>query len=162
MFQTDAPMLPFMFDELSSIIYRLLHLVYRKKKLDEKKNLRELMNEEFLNNDNNKMDEMQVDIGAVAKNSLDKVSLSSEKKRQFRKECKGAIVCILLKLLERKLLIIPRISLENFWRLTLSNRKRNSQNSTSERHVLMISFILFLGQKKSILICGQYVFSFLP
>ena len=115
MFQTDAPMLPFMFDELSSIIYRLLRLVYRKKKLDEKKNLRELMNEEFLNNDNNKMDEMQVDIGAAAKSSLDKVSLSSETKRQFRKECKGAIVCILLKLLERlptnKMIIVQAAAL---------------------------------------------------
>ena len=48
MFQTDAPMVAFMFDELSTIIYRLLWLVYRKSKLDQKKKLRDVMNEEFL------------------------------------------------------------------------------------------------------------------
>ena len=115
MFQTDAPMLPFMFDELSCIIYRLLRLVYRQKKIDAKKYPRELMNEKFLKNDDNKMDEMQVDIGAAAKNSFDKVCLSAEKKRKFRKECKGAIVCILLKLLERlptnKMIVVQAASL---------------------------------------------------
>ena len=54
------------------------------------------MKEKFLKNEDNKMDEIQVDIGAAAKNSLHKVSLSAEKKRNFRKECKSAIVCVFI------------------------------------------------------------------
>ena len=69
----NAPMLPFMLDKLSCIIYRLLCLVYGQKKNGAKKNLGALLNGEFLKNDDNKMDEMQVDIGAAAKNSLDEV-----------------------------------------------------------------------------------------
>ena len=73
------------------------------------------MNEEFLKNDDNKKDEMQVYIEVVMKNSLDKVCLSVEKKRKFRKECKGAIVCILLKLLEwlltNKMIVVQAASL---------------------------------------------------
>ena len=101
MFQTDAPMVPFMFDELSSILYRLCCCVYRKEKMDQVKTLRELMTEDFLEKEKNQMDEMQVDIGAAAKDSLNKVNVSAEKKRQFRKECRGAIINTLLKLLER-------------------------------------------------------------
>ena len=59
------------------------------------------MKEEFLKTESNQMDEMQIDIGAAAKDSLRKASVAEEKKRQFRKECKGAIVCTLLKLQER-------------------------------------------------------------
>ena len=101
MFQTDAPMVPFMFDELSSILYRLLRSVYRKSKLDQKKMLRDVMNEDFLKLAENQMDELQVDIGAAARDCVLNVSVSAERKRQFRKECKSSIVCILLKLLER-------------------------------------------------------------
>ena len=101
MFQTDAPMVPFMFDELSSILCRLLRSVYRKSKLDQKKMLRDVMNEDFLKLAENQMDELQVDIGAAARDCVLNVSVSAERKRQFRKECKSSIVCILLKLLER-------------------------------------------------------------
>ena len=59
------------------------------------------MTEDFLKKEKNQMDEMQVDIGAAAKDSLNKVNVSAEKKRQFRKECRGAIINTLLKLLER-------------------------------------------------------------
>ena len=101
MFQTDAPMLPFMFDELSSILYRLLRAVYRKSKLDQHNKLRDVMNEDFLKLEENQMDEMQVDVGAAARDCILSVTVSAEKKRQFRKECKSAIITILLKLLER-------------------------------------------------------------
>ena len=101
MFQTDAPMLPFMFDELANILYRLLRLVYRKKKLDEKSKLRDVMNEKFLKDEKNLIDVLQIDIGAAARDALNKVDVAAEKKRQFRKECRGAVVCVLLKLMER-------------------------------------------------------------
>ena len=89
MFQTDAPMIPFMLDELSNILYQLLRLVYRKMKLDEKNKLRDVMNEKFLKDENNQINEMQIDIGAAARDTLNKVKVSSEKKRKFRKEGKG-------------------------------------------------------------------------
>ena len=101
MFQTEMPMIPFMFDELAKILYQLLALIYRKKKLDEMKNLKDVMKESFLKNEVNFIDEMQVDIGAAAKDSLAKVSVATEKKRAFRKECRTAIQWVLLKLLER-------------------------------------------------------------
>ena len=146
MFQTDAPMLPFMFDELSYIIYRLLRLVYKQSKVDERKNLRELMNEQFLNNEDNKMDEMQVDIGAAAKTSLHKVSLSAEKKRKLRKECKGAIVCILLKLLERlptnKMIVVQAAS--------LSPQNMHSKHSTCARRFKSLADNLFAAKKNHI------------
>lgn len=115
MFQTDAPMVAFMFDELSNILYSLLRLVYRKSKLDQHKKLRDIMNEDFLNLEQNQMDEMQVDIGAAARDQLQKAAVSAEKKRKFRKECKSAVITILLKLLERlptnKLVIVGSSSL---------------------------------------------------
>ena len=101
MYQTDAPMEPFMFDELSSIIYRLLRLVYKQGKISEKKFLSDLMKEIFLQNEDNKLDELQIDIGAAAKNSLVQLQVSAEKKRKFRIDCQKVIEIILLKLLER-------------------------------------------------------------
>ena len=101
MFQTDNPMVPFMFDQLSGILYRLLSLVYIRSKVDSKRKLKELMSKEFLQLAENQMNEMQVDIGAAAKCALQEAAVSTEKKRKFRKECKGAIVSVLLKLHER-------------------------------------------------------------
>ena len=40
MFQTDNPMVPFMFDQLSGILYRLLSLVYIRSKVDSKRKLK--------------------------------------------------------------------------------------------------------------------------
>ena len=59
------------------------------------------MNEVFLKDKNNLLDEMQVDIGAAANDSLNKVSVSSEKKRAFRQTCRSAVLWMLLKLQER-------------------------------------------------------------
>ena len=42
-----------MFDEISLILYRLVRLVYKKKKVDDTINLRKVMNEEFLTDQSN-------------------------------------------------------------------------------------------------------------
>ena len=47
-FQSDSPLLPFMFDEISIILYRLVRLVYKKKDVDDAISLRKVMNKEFL------------------------------------------------------------------------------------------------------------------
>ena len=52
-FQSDSPLLPFMFDEISLILDRLVWLVYKKKKVDDALNLRKVMNKEFLTNQSN-------------------------------------------------------------------------------------------------------------
>ena len=47
-FQSNSPLLPFMFDEISIILYRLVRLVYKKKDVDDAISLRKVMNKEFL------------------------------------------------------------------------------------------------------------------
>ena len=46
-FQSDHPLAPFMYDELSVILYRLLRLIIKKKKVDNCKKLREILNENW-------------------------------------------------------------------------------------------------------------------
>ena len=100
-FQSDSPLLPFMFDELSLILYRLVHLIFKKKEVDQCKKLREVMNTKFLSDPNNQLEEYLIDIGAAAKDILQKVDVANEKMRKFRQSCKDMILAILLKLLER-------------------------------------------------------------
>ena len=47
-FQSDSPLPSFMFDEISLILYCLVRVVYKKKKVDDAINLRKVMNKEFL------------------------------------------------------------------------------------------------------------------
>lgn len=46
--QSDSPLLLFMFDKISLILYYLMRLVYKKKKVDNAINLKKVMNKEFL------------------------------------------------------------------------------------------------------------------
>ena len=100
-FQSDNPLLSFMFDELSQALYRLVRLIYKKKKINETINLRNVMKKEFLTNPNNQLEEYLIDLGAATKEALGKLQIASERKRKFREDCKKAVVEILLKLLER-------------------------------------------------------------
>ena len=97
-FQSDNPLLSFMFDELSQALYRLVRLIYKKKKINETINLRNVMKKEFLTNPNNQLEEYLIDLGAATKEALGKLQIASERKRKFREDCKKAVVEILLKL----------------------------------------------------------------
>ena len=55
LFQTDNPMLPFMYDELSEISKRLIVLMCKKEKIDEAKTVAKTMKEDWLSNKNNQM-----------------------------------------------------------------------------------------------------------
>ena len=55
--ESDNPLLPFMFDELSLILYRLLRLVFKKEKVEEAANLRQVMKEGFLTEKSNQLEE---------------------------------------------------------------------------------------------------------
>ena len=46
--QSDSPLLLFMFHKISLILYYLMRLVYKKKKVDNAINLKKVMNKEFL------------------------------------------------------------------------------------------------------------------
>ena len=52
-FQSDSPLLPFMFDKISIILYRLVRLVYKKMDVDDAISLRKVMNKKFLLNPSN-------------------------------------------------------------------------------------------------------------
>ena len=99
-FQSDNPLLPFVFDELSLILYRLLRLVYKKKKLDSE-SLNKLMTESFLQQKENQLEEYLIDIGAATNDTLKNLTIGPEHKRKFRDDCKLIVVEILVKLSER-------------------------------------------------------------
>ena len=101
LFQTDNPMLPFMYDELSNVSKRLIALLYKKEKIDEAKIVSKVMKEDCLQNKSNQMEEFLIYIGAAAKDDLSKAKVATEKIRKFRGECKLFVVNLLLKLQER-------------------------------------------------------------
>ena len=82
LFQTDNPMLPFMYDELSNVSKRLIALMYKKEKTDEAKAVSKAMKEDWLKNKNKQMEEFLIDIGAVAKDDLSKAKVPTEKKQK--------------------------------------------------------------------------------
>ena len=101
LFQTDNPMLPFMYNELYNVSKRLIALMYKKEKIDEAKAVSKAMKEDWLKNKNNQMEEFLIDIRAAAKDDLSKAKVATEKKRKFRGECKLFVANLLLKLQER-------------------------------------------------------------
>ena len=68
LFQTDNPMLPLMYNELSKISKHLIVLIYKKEKIDEAKTVSKAMKEDWLKNKNHQMEEFLIDIGAAVKN----------------------------------------------------------------------------------------------
>ena len=97
-FQNDSPLLSFMFDKISLILYRLVRLVYKKKKVDEATNLRKVMNKEFLTNQRNQLEEYLIDLGAAPSDAVKKLNIAPVKKKRFCEGCKQIVVEILLKL----------------------------------------------------------------
>ena len=87
-----------MFDKISLILYRLVRLVYKKKKVDEATNLRKVMNKEFLTNQRNQLEEYLIDLGAAQSDAVKKLNIAPVKKKRFCKGCKQIVVEILLKL----------------------------------------------------------------
>ena len=79
LFQTENPMLPFMYNELYHVSKRLIALMYKKEKIDETKTVSKAMKEDWLKNKNNHIN----DIEAAAKDDLSKAKVATEKKRKF-------------------------------------------------------------------------------
>ena len=88
-FQNDSPLLPFMFDEVSLILYHFVRWVYKKKKVDDVINLRKLMNNEFSTNQSNQLEEYLNDLGAAMNCAIkNSTLLLKRKKRRFLEACK--------------------------------------------------------------------------
>ena len=101
LFQADNPMLPFMYDELSEILKRLILLIYKKEKIVEAKTVAKTVEEDWLNNKNNQKEEFLIDVGATTKDILSHAKVAAETIRKFRSECKLFVAHLLLKLHER-------------------------------------------------------------
>ena len=99
-FQIDSPLLRFTFDETSLILYRLVTLVYKKKKVHDTINLRKVMNKKFLTNQSNQLEEHLTDLWAATSNAVKNLKIAPTKKRRFRKGNKQIAVEILFKLLQ--------------------------------------------------------------
>ena len=84
LFQTDNPMLAFMYEELSKVSKHVIALMYKKKqKIDKAKTVSKAMKEEWLTSKNNQMEEFSTDIGAATKEDLSKAKVATEKKQEF-------------------------------------------------------------------------------
>ena len=101
LFQIDNPILPFMYDELSSVSKRLIALMYKKEKIDAAKTVSKSMKEDWWKKKNNQMEEFLIDIRVAAKDDLSKAKVTTEKKRKFQGEYKLSVANLLLKLEER-------------------------------------------------------------
>ena len=83
LFQTDNPVLPFMYGKLSRVSKRLIALMYKKEKIDEAQIVSKAMKEDWLKNKNSQMEEFLIDIRTAAKDDLSKAKVAIEKKRKF-------------------------------------------------------------------------------
>ena len=100
MFQTDVPMLPFMFSKLEKIFNRLMRLIFKQEKLTIP--ITERIKKKWLMDKNNHLEhDALVDVGAATKVSLKGVQLSEEKKNKFRGQCRTLVLDILDKLAEK-------------------------------------------------------------
>ena len=100
MFQTDAPMLPFMLFELEKIFSGLMCLIFKQEKITIP--ITERLKKKWLMDKNNLLEhDALVDIGAATKASLKGVQLSEEKKNKSRGQCRTMVLDILVKLAEK-------------------------------------------------------------
>ena len=99
-FQTDAPMLPFMFSELEKIFSRLILLIFKQEKLSIP--ITDMIKKKWLMDKNNHLEhDALVDIGAATEPSLKGVRLSEEKKKNSIGQCRTIVLDILVKLAEK-------------------------------------------------------------
>ena len=109
-FQTDAPMIPFMFTELENIYNKLLRLVFRQSCL-EKISISSRLKKVCIENKENHIENGLVDIGAATKLKLQKANVRSESKRKFQGECKQFTIDVLLKINERLPMYCPEYAI---------------------------------------------------
>ena len=78
--QTYAPMVPFMFDELSAIFMKLVGLIFKKDAIDNARSIASMLNGKWLQDSKNQLEPSQVDIGAGTKAVLASGQVAAKKK----------------------------------------------------------------------------------
>ena len=79
-FQTDVPMVPFMFDELSAMFKTLVGPIFKKDAIDNAQSIASILNEKLLQDSKNQLEPGLVDIAAGMKAALASVQVAAEKK----------------------------------------------------------------------------------
>ena len=74
-----------MFDEINLIFYRLVMLVYKKKKVDDAINLRKVTNKKFPTNQINQLEEYLIDLGSTTNHAVKMLYIAPEKIEDFAK-----------------------------------------------------------------------------
>ena len=99
-FQTDATMIPFMYEQLKEIYDKLLNMAFKVDSLEEA-SISKKLKASSLNKKEHQLENGLVNVGAATKLKLSAAKVSLEKKRKFRGDCKAVILNILVKFAEK-------------------------------------------------------------
>ena len=66
-FQTNSPVIPFMFSELEKIFKQLIRLVFRKDAIDQASTISKKIKKDWLTNKNNCLEDGLVDVGSATR-----------------------------------------------------------------------------------------------
>ena len=104
LFQTDAPLIPFMYEQLKEIYDKLLSMVFKIDSLEQVSTSKKLK-ASWLNKKKQHLENGLVNVGAATKSKLKAAKVLLEKKRKFRGVCKAVILNILIKFAEKWALV---------------------------------------------------------
>ena len=84
-FQTNAPMIPFMFTELENIYNKLLRLMFRQRYLEKITSIANRQKKDWIENKENHLENGLFDIGAATKLKLQKKKMLSQNQKENSK-----------------------------------------------------------------------------
>ena len=127
LFQTDVPLIPFMYEQLKEIYDKLLSMVFKIDSL-EQVSISKKLKASWLNKKKQHLENGLVNVGAATKLKLKAAKVLLEKKRKFRGVCKAVILNILIKFAEKCPLVYRLIGLQiglqincSIWFATMEN-----------------------------------------
>ena len=89
-------MVPFMRDELGTVLTELLHLIFRKDALDKAGTPLKRLSKKWLTKTKHHLEDGLVDLGAATKDLLKKAQISAERKSRFKGLCKQLMLNLVL------------------------------------------------------------------
>ena len=95
-FETGNSMMPFMRDELQTILNQLLHVIFRKDALDKADTPLKRLNKKRLTKTKHYLEDGLVDLGSANKDLLEKVQTSAERKRKSKGLCEQLVLDLVL------------------------------------------------------------------
>ena len=104
-FQTDKPMIPFMYYELKSVIQNLLEIIVKSSVLEESKNVPQKWKEIDLNDEKNLIPAEKLKLGLAVENEINCLKkrdlVTSREKNKFLSEVQDFLVAMINKLFEK-------------------------------------------------------------